>query len=174
MVDNGSADDRTQEAAIIAGVRYAREDRPGLDVARNTGAKLATGEIVAYADDDVVLQPRWLERLVRAFDRPEIAAVTGLVLPMELETEAQRHFETYWGFGRGYRPIDFGAAFFAADRKTGCPSWKIGAGASMAFRREIFGMLGFFDERLDVGAAGCSGDSEYWHRVLSARIGLPV
>jgi GT2 family glycosyltransferase len=38
----------------------------------------------------------------------------------------------------------------------------------MAFRREIFAKAGFFDERLDVGAAGCSGDSEYWHRVLSS------
>jgi GT2 family glycosyltransferase len=38
----------------------------------------------------------------------------------------------------------------------------------MAFRREIFGRLGGFDERLDVGAAGCSGDSEYWYRILSA------
>ena len=38
----------------------------------------------------------------------------------------------------------------------------------MAFRREVFDRLGGFDERLDVGAAGCSGDSEYWHRILSA------
>ena len=37
----------------------------------------------------------------------------------------------------------------------------------MAFRRETFRRVGLFDERLDVGAAGCSGDSEYWHRVLS-------
>ena len=37
----------------------------------------------------------------------------------------------------------------------------------MAFRREIFETAGMFDERLDVGRAGCSGDSEYWHRVLT-------
>jgi GT2 family glycosyltransferase len=152
--------------AAAGGACYVREDRPGLDIARNAAARLATGEIVAYTDDDVELQERWLERLVGAFERPEIVAVTGLVLPVELETEAQRHFETYWGFGRGYRPIDFGPAFYAADRRTSCPSWEIGAGANMAFRRDLFAKIGFFDERLDVGAAGCSGDSEFWHRAL--------
>lgn len=167
VVDNASRDDRTRKVAFSAGVDYVREDRPGLDIARNAGAKQAAGEIVAYTDDDVRLHPRWLERLVRAFDRPQVAAVTGLVLPAELETGAQRHFETHWSFGRGYRPIDFGPAFFAVDRAGGCPAWEIGAGASMAFRREIFAKLGYFDERLDVGAAGCSGDSEYWHRILS-------
>ena len=38
----------------------------------------------------------------------------------------------------------------------------------MAFRKTVFTAVGLFDERLDVGAAGCSGDSEYWYRVLAA------
>ena len=37
----------------------------------------------------------------------------------------------------------------------------------MAFRREVFDFVGCFDERLDVGAAGCSGDSEFWYRILA-------
>jgi glycosyltransferase involved in cell wall biosynthesis len=167
VVDNGSADARTREVAAAAGVEYVREDKPGLDSARNAGLRVARGEIIAYTDDDVQLHVRWLERLVGAFDQPEVMAVTGLVLPAELETAAQRHFETYWKFGRGYRRLDFGPNFFAADRRYGCPAWEIGAGANMAFRRETFAAAGPFDERLDVGAAGCSGDSEYWHRVLS-------
>lgn len=167
VVDNASADERTREAAVAAGVEYVREDRPGLAFARNAGARAARGEIIAYTDDDVQLHPRWLERLVRAFDASEVMAVTGLVLPAELETEAQRHFETYWSFGRGYRRIDFGPRFFAADRTHGCPVWEVGAGASMAFRRQVFATVGLFDERLGAGASGCSEDSEYWHRVLT-------
>ena len=31
----------------------------------------------------------------------------------------------------------------------------------------MFEQLGFFDERLDVGQAGCSGDSEFWYRLLA-------
>ena len=168
VVDNGSSDTRTRLAAETHGARWVREERIGLDIARNRGARTATGAIVAYTDDDVVADRRWLERLAAAFDAPEIAVVTGLVLPAELDTEAQAHFETYWGFGRGYRRIDFGRAFFAQDRRSGAPVWQIGTGANMAFRREVFDKVGLFDERLCHGAAGCSGDTEFWHRVLGA------
>ncbi len=167
VVDNASRDGRTREVALAAGATYLREDRPGLDIARNTGALCATSEIVAYTDDDVLLHPRWLERLVAAFDDPAIAAVTGLVLPAELATEAQRHFETHWGFGQGYLRRDFEPARFVNRGSSVFPAWDIGAGASMAFRRAVFDEVGLFDERLDVGQAGCSGDSEYWYRLLA-------
>jgi GT2 family glycosyltransferase len=168
VVDNASRTKDTRTVCRQAGVLYVHEPRPGLDIARNTGAKASTGEIVAYTDDDVVLHPRWLERLGAAFDAPEIWAVTGLVLPAELATPAQWHFERYWGFGRGFQRTDFGPDFLQSNNSRGCPAWLIGAGASMAFRRSVFDQAGFFDERLDVGAAGCSGDSEFWHRILCA------
>jgi glycosyltransferase involved in cell wall biosynthesis len=166
VVDNASRTAETEKVCRAAGVRYVSEPRPGLDIARNTGARSSTGEIVAYTDDDVVLHPRWLEQLVAAFDAPAVWAVTGLVLPAELATPAQWHFERFWGFGRGFERTDFGPDFLRAHEDYGCPAWLIGAGASMAFRRETFERAGFFDERLDVGAAGCSGDSEFWHRIL--------
>lgn len=167
VVDNASRDGRTRAAAEAAGVIYIREDRPGLDIARNAGVRAARGDIIAFTDDDVRLHPSWFERLTDALADGTAMAATGLVLPAELETEAQQIFERHWGFGRGYDPQMFGAEFFAADLKTGSEVWKIGAGASMAFRREAFDLAGLFDERLDVGAAGCSGDSELWHRILS-------
>jgi GT2 family glycosyltransferase len=169
VIDNASVDDRTRNVALKAGVRYIREDRPGLDIARNTGAAVASCPILVYTDDDTVLHPAWLERMVAAFDDPAIWAVTGQVLPAELETAAQAVFEKAWGgLGKGYERRDYGPAFYEQTRRKGCPAWEIGAGASMAFRREVFDRLGGFDERLDVGAAGCSGDSEYWHRILCA------
>lgn len=171
VVDNASTGPETLQIAEQAGVRYVREDRAGLDIARNAGARVAIGDIVAYTDDDVQLHRRWTEQLTAAFE-PDVAAVTGLVLPIELTTQAQVIFERYWGFGRGFQRIDFGREFFAADKGQSCPVWKIGAGASMAFRRTVFEHVGYFDERLDAGAAGCSGDSEFWHRILSA--GLKV
>ncbi|MDA9444694.1 glycosyl transferase [Bradyrhizobium sp. CCBAU 51745] len=167
VVDNASRDRRTRDVALAAAVTYIREDRPGLDIARNAGALQATGDIVAYTDDDVLLHPRWLEQLTCAFDSPEVGAVTGLVLPAELATEAQRHFETYWGFGKGYREQDYDSAAFRSHHGQVLPAWDVGAGASMAFRREVFQAVGLFDERLDVGQAGCSGDSEYWYRLLA-------
>ena len=77
VVDNASRDEATRAVALRAGVDYVREDRPGLDIARNRGARAARGEIVAYTDDDVAVHPCWLERLVEAFDSPRVAAVTG-------------------------------------------------------------------------------------------------
>jgi glycosyltransferase involved in cell wall biosynthesis len=167
VVDNASSDGRTQELAVKTEAIYVREDRPGLDFARNAGVRAASGHIIVYTDDDVRLHRRWLERMVNAFDDERVMAVTGMVLPAELETEAQMFFEDYWSFSRGYRPILFDRDFFKLDQTVGCPVWEIGAGASMAFRRVIFDRVGLFDERLDVGQAGCSGDSEFWHRILT-------
>jgi GT2 family glycosyltransferase len=168
VVDNGSRGHQTRDVTLAAGVEYVRESRPGLDIARNTGFTTARSEIVAFTDDDTELHPCWLERLVGAFDAEEILAVTGLVLPAELDTQAQWMFEESWGFGRGYARRDFGPAFYQATRSQGTPTWEFGAGANMAFRRSAMDAVGLFDERLGAGAAGCSDDSEYWYRIVSA------
>jgi hypothetical protein len=69
-----------------------------------------------------------LHQIEGAFDAKEIWAVTGLVLPAELETEAQCIFEKVWTFGRGFQRRDFGPLFFSDARKQACPAWEIGAG----------------------------------------------
>ncbi|RUM23171.1 glycosyltransferase [Rhizobium vallis] len=166
VVDNASAGDETRRVVEEAGATYIREDRVGLDYARNAALRAATTEFVAFTDDDVVLHERWLENLMKAFDRPDIACVTGLVLPGELATPAQFIFEKHWGFGRGYIRQDFNQDFYVSHARYGAPVWTIGAGASQAFRRKVFDEIGLFDVRLDMGAAGCSGDSEYWNRLL--------
>src|SRR4029077_16367017 len=79
VVDNASTDARSREITVAAGATYVREDRPGLDFARNAGVSAATGEIVLFTDDDVLLHPRWLQRMVEACDSPDIEVVTGLV-----------------------------------------------------------------------------------------------
>jgi glycosyltransferase involved in cell wall biosynthesis len=153
--------------ARYPGVRYLYEPRPGLDIARNAGARAARGEIVAYTDDDVEVTPEWTRQLKESFSDPLVMAVTGLVIPCNLDTPAQYIFERYWGFNKGYLPKTFDAEWFKEHLPYGVPAWEIGAGANMAFRRDIFFLAGWFDERLDVGAAGCSGDSEMWYRVLA-------
>jgi glycosyltransferase involved in cell wall biosynthesis len=168
VVDNASRTDETRQVTERHRVIYLREDRPGLDIARNRGAAVSRGDIVAYTDDDTVLHPSWLRRIEDAFGAKEIWAVTGLTFPAELETEAQCIFEKVWSFDRGFQRRDFGPLFYSNTRKLGSPVWEIGAGANMAFRREVFDKIGGFDERLDVGAAGCSGDSEFWNRILHA------
>jgi GT2 family glycosyltransferase len=168
VVDNAPRSDITRQiVSEFPGTRYIREPRPGLDVARNRGIETASGEIIAFTDDDAVVHPEWIARIQQGFKHSEVMAVTGLVLPAELETEAQFLFETDWGFGKGYLPKIFDGQFFQRAQSRGVPVWEIGAGANMAFRRKVFNQVGLFDKRLDVGAAGCSGDSEMWYRILA-------
>jgi glycosyltransferase involved in cell wall biosynthesis len=167
VVDNGSDTDETYQVATAFGVRYIREDVPGLDVARNTGARAARASIVAYTDDDTRPDRYWVYRIFETFDNPAIFAMTGLVMAASLNTEAEVIFEKFWPFNRGYVTKRYDNGFFRSSLDSGPPVWEIGAGANMAFRKQIFEEVGYFDERLDVGAAGCSGDSELWYRVLA-------
>ena len=169
VVDNAPQTDATR-AVVEArrGVRYVPEPRAGLDVARNAGIRHSRGALVAFTDDDVEAHPDWTARLATAFDDADVDAVCGLVLPAELETEAQVLFETEWSLGRFCVPRRYGPRFFAHTAWRGAPAWEIGAGANMAFRRSVFDTVGLFDERLDAGASGCSGDSELWYRILAA------
>lgn len=170
VIDNAPSSDATQQLmADFPEVRYCREPRPGLSVARNRGITIATGELIAFTDDDVEVHPCWLEQLRTAFQNPQVMAMTGLILPARLETEAEEVFQRgASGFGWGYQPLTFDSSYFMEKKPYGVPVWRIGAGANMVFRREIFAQLGDFDERLGAGASGCSEDSEYWYRILAA------
>lgn len=166
VVDNASRDPLTRCLCAAAGVRYVREDRPGLDIARNTGIGAARGALIAMTDDDTIAQPDWLAQIRVAFEDARTDAVTGNVLPLKRDSFAANLFETEWALGRGDCPKLFAHEDFQAARKTGFEAWKIGAGANMAFRAATFRRYGLFDPALDVGAAGCSGDSELWYRIL--------
>jgi glycosyltransferase involved in cell wall biosynthesis len=167
VVDNAPDNNSTEEVVKqYPAVTYVREPRPGLDIARNTGAIKASRPVVAYTDDDVILHPHWTYRVWEVFNNPEIAAMTGLVIASSLDTESQQLFEKHWSFNRGYQEKIFDHSFLQAHLSSGPPVWEIGAGANMAFRKSVLDKVGYFDERLDVGAAGCSGDSEIWFRIL--------
>jgi glycosyltransferase involved in cell wall biosynthesis len=171
VVDNAPRD--TTTAALVheryPQVRYVCEPRPGLNWARNRAIAEARGEIIAYTDDDVVVDRGWVRALAGVFaEEAEVMAVTGLVVPYELETEAQLLFEQYGGFGRGfdrkwYRLNCDRRAREAFHLRTG----QFGTGANMAYRRSLFERIGGFDPALDVGTVtNGGGDLEMFFRVL--------
>ncbi len=174
VVDNAPATDATARlvAERFPSCRYVREDTPGLDHARNRAIAEAKGEIIAYTDDDVIVDPGWVEALARVFaEDPAIGLVTGLIEPAELETEAQLLFERYGGFGRGC------ARTYLQSRRGAPMSWslvgagQLGAGANMAIRRELFDEIGRFDPALDVGTPTLGGgDHEIFFRCLRAGV----
>jgi glycosyltransferase involved in cell wall biosynthesis len=168
VIDNASVDSATRDAvAGFAGTRYAFEPRAGLDFARNAAVRHATGDLLAFLDDDVVVDRHWLDGLYRAWEGcPGAGGYTGLVLPYRLNTEAQIEFEQRGGFGRGFEAKRFHAA--SADNPLHpVGAGILGAGCNMAFDRSLLLSLGGFDEALDTGAPlPGGGDLDIFYRVL--------
>ena len=80
VVDNAPSDDRTRQVvAARPGVRYVREPKPGLDFARNSALAAATGDFVAFVDDDVVVDRGWLPGLVESSERERDVAANDHV-----------------------------------------------------------------------------------------------
>jgi len=81
VVDDGSTDGAGDIAAEYD-VRLIRTENQGLSAARNLGWQSATGEIVAYIDDDASPDPDWLTYLAAAFLKEEYAGVGGPNIPV--------------------------------------------------------------------------------------------
>ncbi len=172
VVDNAPRTDATERlVAGRAGVRYLREPRAGLDRARNLALAEASGELIAFTDDDVVVDPDWVAALTAVFRQdPQVGAVTGLVQPLELETEAQRLFERYRSFARGVARVRAAAAPDGGSLggRYGMTG-SFGTGANMAFRRHVLLQLGGFDPSLGAGMPTRGGDDlDIFFRVLKA------
>jgi O-antigen biosynthesis protein len=152
-------------------VRYICEPTSGLNWARNRAIAEARGDILAYTDDDVIVDAHWVRALAHVFtEQPEVMAVTGLVVPYELETEAQQLFERYGGFGRGFDPHTYRVDLNSRTRDLfHIHPGRFGTGANMAYRRSVFAHIGLFDPALDVGTVtNGGGDLEMFFRVLQA------
>lgn len=169
VVDNRPALEATREVVReFPGAVYIQEPRPGLSYARNAGFAVAMGDILVATDDDVVAPPQWIEKLVAPFGRPGVMAVTGHVLPLELETESQCRFEAYGGLGKGFARLVVGGDWFRNARGA-VPTWSLGATANAAFRADVFEdeAIGLLDEALGAGTpTGCSADTYLFYRIL--------
>jgi len=165
VIDNCPSTDETyQLVAPYAGVRYIREPRPGLNIARNRALQEAQHEVVAFTDDDAVPDITWLRALLKNFDNPLVLCVTGLTMPLELETEAQEAFEKYNSFNKG-----FTKKLYSSIKNNPLATGNVGAGANMALRKSVQQEVGFFDEALDAGTLTQSGgDHEFFARILLA------
>lgn len=165
VIDNGSTDG-TAEAAEKAGARVIRMGRnAGFAAAVNCGIKESRTTWVGILNNDVVLPPDWLERLLQAIDSPAVWFAVGRLM-------------------RATNPVLVDGTFDAIAR-SGC-SWRCGAGRQITpeldrlivtdmapltaaiLRRSLFDRVGFLDERfesyledVDFGlrcvAAGCRG-----------------
>jgi glycosyltransferase involved in cell wall biosynthesis len=110
IVNNGSTD-RTNEVIEDFGrkatfpVRLIVESRPGHSIALNSGCRAATGEIIAFTDDDAIPADQWLAEIIRSISDLGNDWVYGPVRPL-------------WEFGKN--PLWYGpkTAFWVA-----CPDY---------------------------------------------------
>lgn len=164
VIDNCPSTDET--AAIVAEyprVRYVREDYPGSSAARNRALREAKYDIVAFTDDDAMPDARWLRALLYNFTDPLVLCVTGLVMPLELENEAQEWFEKFTPMGRGFSRLVFDGVTHSRFRVAA-----VGVSANMALHRKVLEDLGAFDEALGVGTpTRCGEDHELFSRILA-------
>ena len=165
IVDNAPATTTTADFikrtyGNVAKVRYVHESRPGLSNARNRGLEAVKAEIVAFTDDDTVVDSYWLVELVKGFQiTSKVGCVTGLILPAELETPTQLWSEQSSGFNKGFRRHIFDL------EKNRPKTWlypysagMFGVGASMAFTMSALRDIGGFDPALGVGTPAMGGE----------------
>ncbi|VEG29537.1 glycosyltransferase family 2 protein [Actinomyces howellii] len=184
VVDNAPGRGRTRQ--MLAGIddprlRVVPEPVAGLSRARNTGVAAACGEVIAFTDDDAVTDPRWLSEtldVLAADPGRNVGAVTGNPLPARLRHPTQRYFEARGGFPRTEVPVLWTLGPVPASvARLGAPgdggplyplaTARVGAGVSMAFRREVLDLIGPFDERLGAGTRTAGGeDLDAFARVL--------
>jgi O-antigen biosynthesis protein len=152
-------------------IRYVEEHRPGLSWARNAGLSAARGELAAFTDDDVVVDPAWVGAIRAAFaETPEVGCVTGLILPLELETPTQLLVERFASFGKGFAPRIYSLDTPPADQPLfPYTAGYFGSGANMAFRTSVLRDLGGFDPVLGTGTRARGGeDLDICIRLLQA------
>ncbi|WP_232702134.1 glucosyl-dolichyl phosphate glucuronosyltransferase [Halobacterium wangiae] len=114
------------------------DENRGLSYSRNHGVELATGDVVAFLDDDAVPEPDWVAELVGGYERHDALAVGGKMTPLWVDGKPEfLPEEFYWLVGvthRGYAEEE------CEVRNT--------FGSNISFRREILEDLGGFDENL--------------------------
>ena len=143
VVDDGSTDGTEALGAELAerhGVRYVRQANRGAAAARNRGIAEATGDAVAFTDDDCLVPTDWLERLADGYARhPEVVGVGGALVPepQALRSSAVARYEQWVArevYGAGEAEVLGGFE---------CPA---GGTNNMSYRRETLREVGGFDE----------------------------
>lgn len=168
VIDNNSTDETKAVVESFArqgrgNVRYIFEERQGKSYALNTGIGAARGEIVAFTDDDVSIDPDWLLNIKKTFDQCACAGIGGKIIPVIpgekpswLRMDAPTPFMNVLGC------FDYGDEC----RELRSPPF----GANMAFRKQVLMTHGLF--RLDLGPTmgnlmGKGEDSEISLRLIS-------
>jgi len=146
VVDNASSD-RTCEVVEARlndkRLRYIYQPEIGLSVARNTGAKIAHGEILAYLDDDAIASPQWLKTIDAAYrENPRLAIAGGKVTLIWTDGMTAPNWLSD-GLAGNLGAYDLGDAVVWIDRPGLTPR-----GLNYSIRQSFLTQIGGFDPNL--------------------------
>jgi GT2 family glycosyltransferase len=171
IVDNNPTSGLTPPVvdAIDTPIRLVEAHGQGLAIARNVAVRNANADVIAFTDDDVVVDSQWLKNLARGFALDDrVACVCGMVPSAELDTPAQSYFDRRVGWARNCEPQLFDLAYPPKhDRLFPFRVAQFGTGANFAVRRQVLINLGGFDEGMGIGSPSGGGeDIDIFVRVL--------
>src|SRR5271166_3329805 len=169
VVDNNSSDQTHEVVEDFCRrnprrFRYVFEPNQGLSYARNSGVREARGDVLAFVDDDVTVEPGWLENLTAPLLNGEWAGSGGMTLPPGTFTPPR------WLAPDGpYNMLGVLCAYFNLGDQA-CDLDEAPYGTNMAFRKQMFEKYGEF--RIDLDRCGgntmSNGDTEFGRRLMKA------
>ena len=174
VVDNAGSTDETREFAANHPddrVRHVSEPRPGVSRGRNRGLRAAAYDIVAFVDDDVIVDRHWLTGLAAGFARADdVAVVCALVASGEIRSQPQAWFDNRvtWDDARIPRQ------YRLADPPDDVPLFPFqvgayGTGACFAVQRRVYEQIGALDVAMGLGTPTMGGeDIDLFVRVICA------
>jgi len=159
IVDNNSTDDTKSAAEYMQksgklNTRYVFEKKQGLSFARNKGVAEAGGGIVAFIDDDSVVDKGWLKAIIETFSKYGADCVGGRISPLDWPKKVPAWFNEelykYTGiYDQGDKVIELSGPF------------ALPYGGNAAYKKGVFTKAGLFDTGLGrVGKGSVYGGEE--------------
>lgn len=174
VIDNNSTDQTRSITTSLQNtcnfLHYAFEGKQGLAKARNTGIKLAGGKVIAFIDDDIILDENWLNEILVCLSKYSYKAFGGKIIPL-WEKEKPKYINLHGPFllsQKIFPSHDNGdlEKFYPINKEETNP-----IGANMWIYKELFTKYGNFRE--DLGRVGYGGipceDTEFCSRLLRAK-----
>ncbi len=172
IVDNNSTDDTkaivesytgkgdASQLETISEFHYCFEPMQGKGYALNHGIREAEGEIIAFTDDDVMVDPHWVMNILKCFKEKDCDGLGGRVIPVYPENAPQWIKKNPTKLAGVVVIADYGEKTMPYVSKEHSL-----LGANCAFKREVFDDCGFFRLDLGPGTSTMGEDTEFNNRL---------
>ena len=115
------------------GFKWINEEKSGSYTARNTGIKIAKGNIIAFTDADCIPKENWIEEALKTFNNKKEIGIIGGKIKLIYKNQKPKTYEIFESL------FDFDQKYFIEINHSGCTS-------NLFIRKEVFEKNGLFDE----------------------------